>query len=115
MNEVKRLRERIASLGVNARGRREYGAEVRDALVAFVRRRSVAGQSATASAKELGLNPATVIGWLRSEPSNAMRPVESDLIAVEALRAEFVLEVGNDLRVAGLALDQLVELIRRLR
>jgi hypothetical protein len=115
MNEVKRLRERIAAVGVNARGRREYPAEVRDDLIAFVRRRSARGQSATASAKELALNPATVIGWLRREPSSAMRLVESDLSAIEAERAELVVEIGSDLRVTGLALEQVVELVGRLR
>lgn len=120
MDEVKRLRERIANVDLNARGYREYGVELRRELVAFTQQRIGEGGSASAAAKELGLNPATVIGWLNAavqEVSAAprMRRVESSDAPKAATRTELVVEIGDDVRVRGLRLEQLVALVRGLR
>ena len=120
MDEVKRLRERIANADRNARGRRQYGVELRRDLVAFARQRIGEGESATAAAKELGLNPATVIGWLKTEievesAEPRMRRVEAEREPRAAVRPDIVLELGHDVRVRGLRLEQLAELVRRLR
>jgi hypothetical protein len=120
VEEARRLRERIANVERNARGYREYGVELRLELVAFTQQRISAGGSASAAAKELGLNPATVIGWLNAAVQDVsaaprMRRVEADDAPRAATRSELVLEIGGDVRVRGLRLEQLVELVRRLR
>ena len=73
-----------------------------------------------AAAKELGLNPATVIGWLKTEievesAEPRMRRVEAEREPRAAVRPDIVLELGHDVRVRGLRLEQLAELVRRLR
>lgn len=121
MDEAKKLRERIANAGVNARGHREYGLELRRDLVAYTRRSIAAGGNATTSAKQLGINPATVIGWLKTEVevSTALCRVEVDDADEAGVRVRndgtLVLEIAGGLRVLGLQLEQLVELVRRLR
>jgi hypothetical protein len=127
MDEVKRLRERIAGVKVNASGRRDYGKQLRGDLVAYTRSVVGAGGSITQTGKRLGLNPATLVNWLRDEmakfatPMRPVEPLEGERITVEpiARRAEkeplaLVLELGGGVRVA-LELEQVVELVRRLR
>jgi transposase-like protein len=94
--------------------------ELRHELVAFTQQRISGGGSASAAAKELGLNPATVIGWLNAAVQEVsavprMRRVEADDGPKAATRSELVLEIGDEVRVRGLRLEQLVELVRRLR
>jgi hypothetical protein len=119
MEELKRLRERLANVERNARGYREYGVELRQELVAFTRQRIGEGGSASAAAKELGLNPATVIGWMNGATEELsvapkMRRVETER-EPRAARSDLVLELGNEVRVRGLQLEQVAELVRRLR
>jgi hypothetical protein len=115
VDEAKQLRGRIASSATNVRGHRLYGPELRRDLQAFVRQNLAQGGSAKTIAKSLGLNAATLISWLKKERATAMRRVDAVPDAPMRSHRDLVIEIGSDLRVAGLSLEQAVELVRRLR
>ena len=118
MDQAKKLRDRIEAAPRNGRGRREYGAELRDELIAFVRERIAAGSSASAAAKELELYPATVIGWLAKEVGDVdearMRRVDA-VSKAKASGGGLVLELGDGACIRGLQIEDVLELLRALR
>lgn len=118
MDDAKELRDRIDAAEKNGRGRREYGAELRRDLVEYARQRIVEGGSATSASKELGLNPATVVNWLKADlVRDTARPKMQRVEAAMATsrRSGLVLLLGDDVRVQGLSIDELVELVSKLR
>lgn len=106
MDEAKLLRGRIASSATNARGHRLYGPELRRDLQAFVRQSLAQGGSAKAIAKALGLNAWTLISWLKLGRASAMRRVDAVSDTPTRSRGEVVSEIGSELRIAGVSLEQ---------
>ena len=105
VDEAKKLRELIASAEVDVTVRREYGVELRRELVAYTRRSICARWTCERS----GINPLTVVGWLRTEVevSTMQRRVEVDvpLETNGSLRdAAFVLEIEATCVCNGLKL-----------
>jgi hypothetical protein len=123
MDELDRLRKRVSGVKVNAQGRRAYGRKLRGELIAFTRGEMGTGRSITQTAKQLGLNPATLVNWLHAEvmhAANSMRPVETvpdemtRTAEPTALPCAIVLELSSGARVLGLGLEQIIEIVRRL-
>ena len=101
---------------VAARGtvgpRLRYTDELRAGAVAYTRKRLVAGGTLTAASRELGVAPNTLQAWLAVEqPSPAFRSVE---IAEDATRSALVVYGPCGLRIEGLDVTMLTELLRRL-
>jgi transposase-like protein len=104
------LKRRVRKARSGGRGR--YPAELREAVLAYARHAKRRGTSGAKVASELGLSVQTLQYW-----RTAMRRRGELLpVAVRAERAperELVVECGQ-VRVRGLDLDALAELLKRL-
>ena len=111
------LFERIAAARRQRRRGKVYPAELRRDIDSFVRDRLAAGGSLYATAKELGLSQTSVSRWRRQgrlDPGVPhLRPV-SVLPMPPTLAGAMSVHGPRGLRIEGLDLDGVVELIRRL-
>ncbi len=93
--------------------RLRYTAELRAEAVAYTRMRLAAGGTLTTVSRELGVAASTLQAWLTAEQSSpAFRSVE---ITDDAPRSALVVYGPCGLRVEGLDVATLIELIQRLR
>ncbi len=93
--------------------RLRYTAELRAEAVAYAEERLASGAMLTAVTRELGLGGNTLRAWLAAErQSPRFRKVE---IAAEETAATLVVTGPCGLRIEGLDIATLSELIRRLR
>ncbi len=93
--------------------RLRYTAELRAEAVAYTRKRLASGGTLTAVARELGVAPNTLQAWLAVErPSPEFHSVE---ISEDASRSALVVYGPCGLRIEGLDMATLIELIQRLR
>lgn len=92
--------------------RLRYTAELRAEAVAYARKRLASGGTLTAVSRELGVAANTLQAWLAVErPSPAFRSVE---ISEDATRSALVVYGPCRLRIEGLDVAALTELLRRL-
>jgi len=118
--ELRALRERIATTKTSDSGRRHYTIALRNELIEYARRRVAAGASMTAAAKELGLSGAMMIEWLKRSGVETLRSKRKRLrqVEVEASRGEprrgLVLLLGHGARIEGLEIDDVIALMRSL-
>lgn len=92
---------------------RPYKAEAKRAAIEYANARRRTGASFTAIGKELGLSAVTVEGWVAS---GALVPVE--VVGVREARessALILIDTRRGLRVEGLNVDELTQLLGRLR
>jgi len=114
--EADELKRALAECHV-ARGKR-VPAELRDAAVALAHHNKQLGKSYGATAAELGLNFHTLANW-RVRANEAEPDVEGEMAPVAVVadeseaRGTLVVEYGP-LRVSGLALTDVAELLRML-
>lgn len=96
------------------RGSRHYSPELKARVIAYAERRYTEGASAKHVSDELGVNVHT-LGFWRERKKNAkpvLRPVR---VIDETIDARIVLLVRNGIRVEGLSVEQLVEVLRHVR
>jgi hypothetical protein len=122
-SHVEQLCHALANADRSGRGR-PYPEALRHAVIAFAQQQRAQGMSLAPVAESLGLSPLTLTRWLeRPTQASAMalfRPVS--LAAVEPVSAVVVRPSGPalvvhgpaGLRIEGLDLDTLTQLVRRL-
>ena len=135
IDEVQSLRRRIARTPVNGRGYRQYGDELRRDVCSYAAERNAQGESHKEIASVLGLPSATLSHWLDKAPSSSkpkkqtvgFRPValQANRFDATVLRAENldqgtritqpVVVLPGGVRIEGLAVSDLAELVRSYR
>jgi transposase-like protein len=108
-SEVEELKRLVAG-----RGGRHYSPELKARVIAYAERRYGEGASAKHVSDELGVNVHT-LGFWRERKKNTkpvLRPVR---VIDETSDARIVLLVRNGIRVEGLSVEQLVEVLRQVR
>ena len=119
---IEELKNHIAELPVSDAGRRRYPSVVKEGVLALLEDEG-AGWTQARLAAELGLNQATVSNWRKAKKSppqvlGKCRPVrlarEEEASDVHVGRGR-ALVLPSGIRVEGLGLDELLELVRELR
>lgn len=137
--QLRRLRNRIAGLPTNARGRRQYDAVLRQEIATYAAGRHADGESYSRIAEALGLSSATLLHWrdkasvdskskkrppgfrpvaLRAQEARkaeveVSRPASLDSAARQVSQPVVVLPGG--VRIEGMVVGDLAELLRSLR
>lgn len=104
------LRRRIKRARRGGQGR--CSAELREAALAFAEKAKAGGQADAKTAAELGLNVHTLRYW-RAVGNSRGRLVPVAVVAERAPATEVVVECGK-LRIRGLCMESLAELLGRL-
>jgi transposase-like protein len=104
------LRRRIKRARRGGQGR--CSAELREAALAFAEKAKLVGQADTEIAAELGLNVHALRYW-RATGRSRGRLVPVAVVAERAPATEVVVECGK-LRIRGLCMESLAELLGRL-
>ena len=104
------LRRRVRRARSGGRGR--YPAELREAVLAYASREKRRGTSGAKVASELGLSVQTLQYW-RTTMRRRGRLLPVAVVAERAPERELVVECGQ-VRVRGLDLDAVTELLKRL-
>jgi hypothetical protein len=102
------LREALAGLERRGRGR-PYPKPLLERVLAHAAARRKQGATLLAIGEELGISWRTLSRWLVERRSERFRPVQ-----IVAPRREVVLHGPRGLRVEGLDVDGLAELLRKL-
>lgn len=113
-HDVSKLRRRVRALGPRHRGARVPRA-LRAAIAAYARDERAAGASCGAIAERLGLSSESIRRWARTGPG-------CDGVAEGLVPVHVVAETARTLtvwsptgyRVAGLSVEEVAELLRRL-
>ena len=108
-SEVEGLRQLVA-----ARGSRHYSAELKAKVLAYAERRYREGASVSQVAKEVGVNVQTLSFW-QERKANAQAPLRPVRIIDETSEARIVLLSRNGIRVEGLSVEQLIDVLRQVR
>ena len=108
-NEVARVRRMLGE--ARGRGRRVFSKQAKDAAAALASRAKTSGTSLARLAQQLGLHPMTLSAWARGAPVFALARVVDD----PPTGAGPVVHASSGLRVEGLSVAQLAELLGRLR
>ena len=108
-----RLRARILGLGKRGRGTR-YPSDLHEQVLEHVTARRAQGVTLRAAARELGMSWRTVEHWMHAKARRmpVLRPVT---IVRPAERVSHLVVLGpHGLRIEGLAVDEVAELLKRL-
>lgn len=108
--EAAELNRELAKSRKDKRGR--YPATLREAVVRYASAAKRQGKSQAKIADELGMSMQTLSNWRRAlRGSGSLAPVT--IVAPSEPEHDLVVECGP-LRVRGLGIDQVAELLRRL-
>ena len=119
--KISELRERIEQTTRTKAGRKWYGADLRDDIVALERVWTRSGKSRAELARRLGMAPYTLTDWVHSRA--AQTPARACVRPVRVLEPEprsaaptgtRSLLLGSGARIEGLTLDELITLARAL-
>lgn len=114
--EAREIRAARQRLGHVSRGN-PHPAQLRARIVAYVEHRCASGVSRRAACAELGVAEATLVRWTKPECRKSSRTTGFlPVVVSEPASAPAGLEVRGPcgLRIAGLSLEELAELLRRL-
>jgi transposase-like protein len=108
--EANELRRRLAQ--ARSQGRRRYPKDLREAVVAYALRRKAERVCQAKVASELGVSEQTLCYWraIHRERAGLARVA---VVAEQARSEEVILECGP-LRVRGLGIEGVAELLKRL-
>lgn len=100
-------------------GRRSYTAAAKSAAVALLRARQREGHSLASTARLLDLHPVVLGSWLRIEPDVPRAPF-APVVLVESTptystAAPVLLHTASGIRVEGLSVAQIADILRGLR
>jgi hypothetical protein len=110
-----RVRAQVRALGTRGRGRR-YPVALRRQVLAYVATRRAQGTTLRAASREVDMSWRTVEHWLHDgkDPKAVLRPVTvTSSVAVERV-ASIVVHGPHGLRIEGLDVRQIAELLARL-
>jgi transposase-like protein len=110
--EAEELKQELAR--VDRRRGHKYPEQLRDAAVALSHRNKSLGKSLGKTAEELGMSVQTLSYWraLARDRRNKMTPVA--IVDDESRQADALIVECGQLRVSGLSLADVVELLRML-
>ncbi len=108
-SEVARVRTLLGQ--ARGRGRRVFSMEAKDAAKALANRAKASGTPLAQLAHRLGLHPMTLGAWTRQPTVFALAQVVDD----PPTGAGPVVHAPSGLRIEGLSVAQLAELLGRLR
>jgi len=108
--EATELKRQLARARTDKRGR--YPTKLRDAVVAYASRRRAQKASRDVVAAELGMSVATLSYWCA--PARARGTLEPVTIVARSEPASVVVVECGPLRVCGLDVASVAELLRRL-
>lgn len=117
-DETKALRAAVEQKQ-REQGRGPFEAELKEQLIAHVKRRYAGGESVGKIARSLGLSEQTVWSWrkqfhAKKSGSAKLRQVAIALVEPQTEKRQLVVRGPAGLTVEGVTLDELVELWRRL-
>ena len=107
--DASELKRRLAKAREGGRGK--YSKGLRDAVIAYAGEQRAQGVGREKVAAELGMSVATLSYWCTPKTKSALAPVT--IVSEPASAREIVVAYGS-LRVHGLDLAQVAELVRRL-
>jgi transposase-like protein len=111
---VRQLREALKTVGRAGAGR-PYPPELRRSVVEYHRRRKQEGASVQKVASELGVSGASLVRWSRTEEERGRGFRAIELVAEPVRRGSGAVVHGpRGLRVEGLTMAELAELVERL-
>ena len=110
-SEVEELKQLIAHRGGS---KRNYPPELKARVNNYASQRYGEGAKPKEVAEELGMNAHTLTSWRerRVGPQSPLRPVR---VIDEVDEGRIVVLVRNGIRVEGLSLEQLIEVLRHVR
>jgi len=111
--EVSELKRAIRSAPRNDRGRRRYGADLRNRVVDLAVRWRSKGHAVSKLARELGVRDSMLSEWLRKSASK--RRVRSVEVVDEAPSSHvgLTMKLPSGARIEGLSLEDVVLLLRQ--
>jgi len=116
--EVEDIKKRVEALP-RIGGKRQYTADLKRRVIAYVERRIADGSSECAASKELGFFQGTIGEWRRGgsrgkskKSRSRVRPVE---LAPPKKQELLTLVLAGNVRVEGLSLEQVIEVAKALR
>ncbi|MGB8931784.1 MAG: hypothetical protein WCC48_11110 [Anaeromyxobacteraceae bacterium] len=112
VKEAAAFREAVRRAGKRGPGKR-YPAELRRRGAAYLKARQAAGAPLSAVLRELGVRRETLAGWSAPEEI-AERPRFVPVAVVEAPAGRIVVHGPGGLRIEGLDVAGVAELLRRL-
>jgi transposase-like protein len=119
-HEIAAVRRRLGN-EVNRGGKRVFDSAAKDAATALARARQSHGHSVASTARLIGLHPVVLASWMRRAPTPApFAPLvvrePKDARSERSTPREIVATHGaSGLRIEGLSVAQLAELLRGLR
>jgi transposase-like protein len=117
MGKAEELAAAIEGLERSKRKRRKYPAELRQKVIDYVREQRASGVQLKSIGERLGVSPTLLHRW-ELRRVGKFRRVEVKMPpappAPPASTSRCVLHASRGVRVEGLAVDELVEILRRL-
>jgi len=115
-NELSALKREIAKARRQRGPRNRFDERLRERILKVAWERMAEGETAIAVSRELGLGRRTLEGWLPRTAGREAKQPKVVPVVLEEQRSErsVVLELGGG-RVTGLQLEDVAELLRRLR
>ena len=119
-HEIAAVRRRLGN-EVNRAGKRVFDSSAKDAAAALARGRQSDGHSVASTARLIGLHPVVLASWMRRQPPAApfvpliVREPQDPRVERRAAREIVVTHGESGLRIEGLSIAQLAELLRGLR
>ena len=118
-DQARRFREAALQFSQGKSGRGiHYPKKLHEEAVAYARGRQQQGHHLTHIARDLGIKPVTLARWLKEPASSGLRPVEILTSAhpsdTSGSPTGVSLTLPNGIRIEGLGLDAVVDLLRQL-
>jgi hypothetical protein len=114
MGKAEELAAAIEGLERSKRKRRKYPAELRQKVIDYVREQRASGVQLKSIGERLGVSATLLHRW-EIKPASKFRRVEvSATPAPVASTSRCVLHASHGVRVEGLVLHELIEILRRL-
>ena len=118
---ISALRERIEQADEDQGGRKIFAAELREAVVALAQAWVASGQSRSALARRLGMNPATLAWWMHrhgpaARDAAVVRPVHlvEEATPRRAAAGPRTVRLPSGVCIDGLTLDEVLAVARAL-
>ena len=119
-HEIAAVRRRLGN-EVNRAGKRVFDSAAKGAAAALARARQSDGHSVASTARLIGLHPVVLASWMRRQPTPApfaplvVREPQDPRTERSTAREIVVTHGESGLRIEGLSIAQLAELLRGLR
>lgn len=113
-HEAQAIRAELAQLEHRGRGR-AYPERLRKRMIAYVEARRAEGAATRTAGDEIGMDWRTLLKWTPCATNAGFAPlVVRDEVATAAPSARIIVHTPGGLRIEGLDLGALAELVRKL-